>query len=140
MDKESNIEHDGIVKSISGDKVTIEILSKSACSDCHAKGLCSASDQKKKEVEVALTPGFAFAVGERVTVTGKESIGILAVILAYVAPLLLMVAAVIVCTLLGLSQGAAGLSAIGILVPYFLVLYAMRKKLHKTFIFRIKNQ
>ena len=38
------IKHSGVVSRVTPDSVEVEIVSKSACAACHAKGVCGASD------------------------------------------------------------------------------------------------
>ena len=52
MSKE-RIEHEGTVIAVDKDYISVEILNKSACASCHAKGVCGASEQSVKVVEVA---------------------------------------------------------------------------------------
>ena len=47
------IEHEGRVIAVDKDYISVEIVNKSACANCHAKGVCGASDEAVKVVEVA---------------------------------------------------------------------------------------
>ena len=46
------IEHEGIIEKVKGNNITVRILQKSACSDCHARAACMASDSKEKLVDI----------------------------------------------------------------------------------------
>jgi len=50
--KANNIEHPGVVTSITNEFITVEILNKSACAACHAKGVCIASDESIKTIDI----------------------------------------------------------------------------------------
>ncbi len=128
------------MRSISGDNAVVEILNKSACASCDAKGLCSASDVKKKHIDAMIEKGETFAVGERVNLVAQERLGLTATLIAYVVPLVLMVAVLIACSASGLSDAKSGLAAIASLVPYYAVLALFRDKLRKTFVFKVKKQ
>ena len=52
MESTHNIEHEGIVVSISDRKIVVKIMAQSACSGCHAKGACSAADLLDKLVDI----------------------------------------------------------------------------------------
>ena len=87
------IEHEGKVVSVDKDYIAVEILNKSACAACHAKGVCGASDQAVKVVEVAqdiTTLTQDFQVGETVNVVMAPSMGTQAVWFAYVIPLMVL--------------------------------------------------
>ena len=141
MAKIDAIEHEGIVLQSDGSKLLVEILSSSACAGCHALAMCSASETKKKEVEVYLSSNSEnYSIGDHVTIVGSEHMGNVAVLIAYVAPLILMLLVLVVGKAAGLADGWAGVLSVVILAPYFLALYILRDKLHKTFIFKTKNQ
>ncbi len=134
-----NIEHEGIIISKSGDCAVVEIVSKSACADCHAKGMCSASDMKKKHVDVR-SMGEGYAVGEKVRVVAAESLGVSAILLAYVMPLLVVVLVLVACAVAKTDDAMAGLSSLGAAAIYFVVLALFRGRLQRTFIFSIQKQ
>ena len=51
------ISHKGRVVSADSKKVSVEIVSESACAACHAAGLCGMSESRKKIVEVPAPAG-----------------------------------------------------------------------------------
>lgn len=141
MGKEKTIEHEGVVKQVLRDVVVVEILSKSACSGCSARSLCTSSESKVKEVNAVPTAGVEYEVGESVKVVGSESMGRMAVVLCFVVPLLLMVVVLVVLSGREVGDGWAGLLSLGVLLPYYLVLYAFRGRFEKskTFVFTIEK-
>lgn len=140
MKEKKEIMHDGVVLSQNGDLVKVEILSKSACSGCSARSLCSSSDQKSKEIDVWVGNGETYQKGQEVTVVGLESMGIVAVVLCYVVPVVLMVAVMVALTVMGMSDIVVGLASLGVLAPYFFVMYLLRDKIRKSIVFRIRNK
>lgn len=138
MSSDSYIEHDGIITSLSEGKLYVEIVSQSACSGCHAKSLCSASDAKKKLIEVTPTAGIDYRVGQCVTIVGRERMGLWATALAYGFSLLLLVAVLCCSKACGMSDAAAGGLSLLSMIPYYFALYLMRDRLHKTFNFKTK--
>ena len=46
------VSHKGRVVEVGQDVIQVEIISSSACSSCHAAGLCTMSEAVKKIVEV----------------------------------------------------------------------------------------
>ncbi len=133
------IEHEGIVEKISGNLVTVRILQQSACSACHAKDMCMAADSKEKLVEIPDVTG-RYRLNDRVIIEGKESIGYKAVLWAFVIPLLILLATLVVSlTVWKFNEIEAALTSMAALAPYYLVLYLLRDKMAKSFRFNIKN-
>lgn len=133
------IEHEGIIEQIKGSRMTVRILQQSACSGCHAKGVCMAADSKEKLIEITDFSG-RFLENERVIIEGKESMGHKAVFWAFALPLiLLMLTLILSISLWNFSETEAAVSAMASLIPYYLVLYLLRKKMTKTFQFSVKK-
>ena len=133
------IKHDGIVDSIEGNCIHVRIVQASACAACGAKSLCSAAESKEKIVDVYGADTTAYQVGQRVMVEGAASMGMKAVRLAFLFPLLLLVAAVaLVMWLADGNEALAALAALLVLTVYFLLLFVNKKKLAREFTFIIK--
>ena len=134
------IRHDGVVDSIEGDCIHVRIVQASACAACGAKSLCSAAESKEKIIDVYGADTSAYQVGQRVMVEGASSMGMKAVRLAFLFPLLLLVAAVAVAMWFTDSNEVAGaVAALVSLAVYFLVLFACKKRLITKFTFTIKT-
>lgn len=134
------ISHIGIVEDIKGQAVQVRIQQASACDLCHAKSICSSADTKEKIVEVRAAEG-SVAVGDKVMVEGAASMGMKAVFLAYVLPLVLLILVMVLCLTL-IAPGnevVAALVSLGILLPYAFLLYLLKDKLNKKFRFEIRS-
>ena len=132
-----DIKHDGIVTKIDDRNVYVSIVTQSACSSCHAKGACNITELKNEIIEVVKTQGKEYNPGDRVQVYMEKSLGTKAVFLGYLLPFLLVLATLIIMLSLTSNQGLAGLVSLGVLIPYYLILYAKRKVMKKTFVFKI---
>ena len=135
--KTEMISHPGVVEEIGTDKIQVRILSQSACASCHAKGACTMADMEEKIIDVTNTRHLDLTKGQEVQVAMKKSLGPKAVGVGYVYPFLLVLAGLIVFSRILPSEGAAGLVSLLLLVPYYGLLYLMRNKLQKTFVFEI---
>jgi sigma-E factor negative regulatory protein RseC len=133
-----SIIHPGIIENINGNKVSVRILSQSACSSCHAKQACTVADMKDKIIDAELDQPDKWKPGDEVMVTMDESLGRKAVILGYGLPIVVLVGSIIVFLSLFKHEGLAALLSILMLVPYYFVLYLFRNKLHKEFRFRVE--
>ena len=132
----SVITHQGIIDSIAQQLVRVKIINLSACSGCHAKGACTASDMEEKIIDIP-TAKTNYKVGQIVTIASKLSTGFKALFLGYVLPFLIVLSTLIILTSLSIPETKAGLIALASLVPYYFALYIFRDKIKKEFTFEI---
>jgi len=133
-----DVSHKGRVLSITPEVTTVAIEQHSACSECHAAGLCTLSDVVEKAVEVPTRPFAAYNVGDEVEIVLKASMGFKAVWLAYFIPLLVLLAVILLLAWLGVGEVVAGLSGIGAVAVYYFFLWLFRGKLRNEYTFTIK--
>lgn len=140
MAGKDEITHRGRVVSIGKDTVSVEIVSQSACASCHAAGLCGSLDQTRKIIEVR-TYGIPprCAVGDEVIVCLAKKMGLKAVLLSYVIPLLILLILVVSLQTIVASELLLGLCAVGGVALYYLALYLRREKLAEEYEFYIKE-
>ena len=118
---------------------TVAILQHGACGECHAAGLCGMADIAEKAVEVATDPYASYGVGDEVEVVLKASMGMKAVWLGYFLPLVVLLGVILGLVALGVAEVPAGLSGIGAVAVYYLLLWLFRDRLKKEYIFTIKG-
>ena len=135
----NKIKHAGIVDSAENGCVKVRILQSSACSGCKVAAHCNASETKEKLVEVLNSDFSNYQKGDSVTVVADTSVGFTASLYGYLLPLAVMVVTLIAILSLTKSEGAAALSALGILIPYYLLVYLFRNKLKKRLSFEIQS-
>ena len=135
---EETISHEGIVTKITDDALEITIMAQSACAACHAKSACGMGEQAEKILTVPKPEGQEFHLLQKVNVVMAINQGNKAAILAYLIPILLLLAALFVCLGLGLNEGLSALIGIAVLVPYYMILYTQRDKLKRRFEYRIE--
>ena len=133
------VAHKGRIKSVSDGQVTVEILSESACSACHAKGVCTMGESARKEIEVKVRNPEIYTEGQEVEVLLSSTIGHRAVWIAYVLPLILLVAFIMLPLSLGVSEGLSALCGAAVIAAYYLVLYLFRRRLGSKWEFKIRN-
>lgn len=132
------INHSGIVERIDGHSIFVRIVQQSACSGCHAQSMCTASEKKEKVIEVQDFTN-SFNVNEEVLICGRTSLGLQAVLLAFVLPLIVVLVAIIIGTSMHWNETTSGLTGLILLLPYYYILYMLRDKLKKRFIFTLKK-
>lgn len=135
---EETVSHEGVITKIDGDTLEIKIIAQSACAACHAKSACTMSDQTEKVLTVPKPEGQEFQLFQKVKVVMAVGQGNKAAILAYLVPIILLLAALFICLGIGLSEGLAALIGIIVLIPYYFILYLRRDQLKKKFDYRIE--
>ena len=137
MNTES-ISHEGIVTKITDDELEIKILAQSACAACHAKSACGMGEQAEKILTVPRPKDKDFTLNQKVNVKMSIGQGNKAAVLAYLIPIMLLLAVLFTCLGLGLGEGLSALLGILSLVPYYVVLYLKRDKLKQKFEYRVE--
>ena len=138
MKNEETISHEGVVTKITDDELEIKILAQSACAACHAKSACGMGEQAEKILTVPRPKDRDFALNQKVNVRMAIGQGNKAAVLAYLIPIVLLLAVLFVCLGLGMNEGLAALVSIIALVPYYIVLYLKRDQLKKRFEYSIE--
>ena len=132
------IEHEGIVETISPDRLTVKIVSSAACTACHAKSSCPTSESVEKTIEVTSYQG-TFGVGDHVVVKMNQSLGVKAILIGYFYPFLIMFGGLIVVYQTTGRDVWAGIASLLLLAIYFLVLKLFHYKLEKSFQFQVER-
>lgn len=139
MSLNREISHRGRVLAVTPEITSVEIISESACSACHAKGLCSMSEAEAKIVEVPTSGWVQYEPGQEVEVSLKASMGHKAVWIAYVIPLFIMMAVLLALTSSGMEELYSGLLAIASVAVYYLLVWLLRNRLRNEYVFNIKQ-
>jgi sigma-E factor negative regulatory protein RseC len=135
--KEKIITHPGYVSKIERGRAEVTVITKSACASCDVKSSCALGETKAKVIDIDLKPGERYEQGQQVTVEMKQSLGSWAVLLGYFFPFLVVLLGLIVFTSSGMDEGLSGLLSLGLLVPYYVVLYTLRDYFKKRFSYRV---
>lgn len=131
------IEHRGIVESVSGGVVMVRTERKTACAECHAKGLCGEQGGERL-IKVTSDEASAFAAGDKVIVALENTtMAFSAILWAYLFPLCILLAVLFLAHAIGLSDGVAALASLGITALYYVVLYIMRRYFERKIKFTI---
>ena len=137
MSKEKSVTHKGTIIEITPECIRVEIINKSMCAACHAKGFCSAGDTKDKIIDVEYYNNGEFAVGDEVEVIMNRSMGFKAVWISYVIPLFILLIFLLTLQGLGFSELHSGLFALLAVCVYYLLVYLFKDKLANKFVFTI---
>ena len=138
MKKQEVISHRGRIVEITPEFTTVEIISQSACSECHAKGLCGLDDSVTKAISVPSNGWEQRNVGDEVEVCLKRTMGLKAVWISYVIPLLVLMILILSLSKIIESELAVGGIAIAGVGLYYFAIWLLRDRLAKDYVFYIK--
>lgn len=145
------IRHDGIIESIGNDgHICVRITQMAACAGCKVAAHCNASEQKVKVVDVYLSDtngaeldkqdaqhAFPFRVGDNVVVATSQAAAGRALLLGFGLPLVLLLLVLAAMLLAGNNEGISAITALVVLLPYYLILWLLRNCIAGSISFKI---
>ncbi len=135
---ENSVRHEGTIESIGDGHIRVRIVQHSACSACKVAAQCRASEMKEKIVDVYHYNRDDLKVGDSVVVGTSDAMARKALLLGFGLPLLIIVGIIAVMLFMGIGEGAAAITSIGALVPYYFMLWLMRGRISKSISFTIE--
>ena len=139
MARKNEIAHTGRIIEIDKDFTTVEITVSSACSSCHAKGLCGMSEDEDKVIMVPTDPYTLREVGDEVMVKTKMTMGLKAVWISYVVPLVILLILILSLSAVFENEYMTGLISIAGVALYYFVIWLFKDRLSDEFVFYIDN-
>lgn len=131
--------HSGIVTAVTPKHVTVQMQVISACASCESHGRCGFAEKKDKSVEVDTPDWRSYLPGDRVTVVIHSGRGLQAVLIAYVMPAVVLLAAFALFCSLHLSEPLVALLTLLVVAAYGMILYAVRHRLQRKFTFQLNK-
>ena len=139
MRQPEQIEHKGVVSFVEEDVVRVAIEVSEACGSCSARKSCAMGQSSKREIEVFTAEASNYSVGELVKVGARQSLGVTAVVLCYVAPLVVLISTLAVAISVGVDEGLSALVSLGVTALYYALLALMKDRISKKIIFTINK-
>jgi sigma-E factor negative regulatory protein RseC len=133
------LEHKGIVSEVGEKLVEVEFVTQSACSECKAKGLCGVDEGEKRFVTIYDPLAQYYSVGEEVMIGVSEVMGMKAAVYAYIVPFFILLGGLLLTSRLGLGEVASGLTSLGVMCLYYVVLWFLRRRIEKEIVFKIRK-
>ena len=130
--------HQGIVENINGSHLQVRIIQTSACASCSVKGHCTSADTKEKLVDVADADAASYQPGDRVWVTGELSMGVMAVLFAFIFPFLILIISLFVFMAIWNDELRSALCSLALLIPYYYILWLNKSRMGKKFSFSVR--
>ena len=132
------IKHQGIVENINSSHIKVRIAQTSACAACSAKGHCASADTKEKIIDVTTGDASSYQVGDRVIVFGELSMGMMAVLWAFIVPFCILVISLFVFMAIWSDELLSALCSLALLIPYYYILWLNKTRMGKIFSFSIR--
>ena len=139
MVRKNEIAHPGRIVEIDKDFTTVQITVSSACSSCHAKGLCGMSEDEDKVIMVPTDPYTERKLGDEVTVKTKMTMGLKAVWISYVIPLAVLLILILSLSAVFENEYLTGLVSIAGVALYYFGIWLFKDRLSTEFVFYIDN-
>ena len=139
MKQPNQIEHKGTVALVGRNFVRVDIEVMEACGACASRKACAMGQGTTREIMVYTDEAAKYSVGEEVNVSARQTMGLMAVLLCYVVPLVVLVAALAVAVALGCAEGLAALISLGVTALYYLLLALMQKRISRRVVFTINK-
>ena len=139
MKQPHQIEHKGTVALVGRNFVRVDIEVMEACGSCASRKACAMGQGTTREIMVYTNEASTYSIGEVVNVLAKQSLGVVAVLLCYVVPLVVLVAALAVAVSLGVTEGFSALISLAVTAIYYAILALMRDKISKKVNFTINK-
>jgi sigma-E factor negative regulatory protein RseC len=133
------VEQKGKVIAVSGTEVCVKIERGEACSGCKNKASCQMGKSEEQIIAVETKQANTYSVGEEVNISMKTSLGLKAVLYAYVLPLVLLLVAFVIAYQFVTSELMQIVIALLPVIVYYLILYRMRRRMKRTFQFHISK-
>lgn len=133
-----NMQHFGMVRSVNDNTIEVEVNAPIACSSCQVSSSCGLSSDDLKIITIQ-NEQHDYNVGEHVEVVYEEKLSSKALIIVYIAPLILILLVMIIVNIFTNSDLIIGLSMILSLVPYFLLFKYFNSIITKVFAFSIQK-
>ena len=137
MKHPSQIEHKGTVALVGRNFVRVDIEVMEACGSCVSRKACAMGQGTTREIMVYTDEAQRYSIGEVVNVSAKQTVGLTAVLLCYVVPLVILVSALALPISLGVSEGIAALLSLTVTALYYFVLWLFRNRIAKRVVFTI---
>lgn len=131
--------HSGIVTAVEKGRVSVQMRVVSACASCEAHSRCGFAESKDKTVVVDTRDWQSYQQGDNVKVIIRTGNGLKAVLIAYVLPAVLLIAAFVTFYSLHLSEVVTALLTLSVVALYGIFLYFMRHRLQQKFTFKLEK-
>ena len=133
------IEYRSIVTDVRPGILQVEIRDETVCAACSAQKSCCMSGSREKRLEIPYTSG-DYRPGDQVTVVGKTSMGLKAVVIAFILPLFIILLSLLAVSSMKMDERQAAIISLSALTVYYFGIYFFKNKIKQTFTFIIDGK
>ena len=125
----NNISKEGEIIALTDKIVKVRYLCASACRNCPAQNLCPSHENQNKEIEIMRDKDKIYQIGDKVMINLQERSGWLAIIVAYIIPLVIILGFISYATTERWSELTTATIGLLIVPVYYILLNRMSKRL-----------
>lgn len=125
----NNISKEGEIIALTDKIVKVRYLCASACRNCPAQNLCPSHENQNKELEIMRDKDKIYQIGDKVKINLQERSGWLAIIVAYIIPLVIILGFISYATAEKWSELTTATIGLLIVPVYYILLNRMSKRL-----------
>lgn len=133
------IRQSATVMLVTPSEIEVEVCRPEACAACKAKSVCSEGGGEGKRMTL-INDGQGYAIGEQITLVMRRSSGLKAVLIAYLVPVFLIVAALLIFQAMQVKDIIAAMATLGILGLYFLIVRLLRGRINRELTIEIEKE
>lgn len=133
------IRQSATVMQVTPSELEVEVCRPEACAACKAKSVCSEGGGQGKRMTL-INDGQGYHVGEQITLVMRRSSGLKAVLIAYLVPVFLIVAALLTFQALQVRDIIAAIVTLGLLGLYFLIVRLLRGRINRELTIEIEKE
>ena len=130
--------HIGKIVAIKQDCVSVTFEKSAACSGCSSRHACALNQAQNQIVDIKIENEKKYEIGQTVELELSSSGGFTAVLYAYVLPLCLMLITLFGTLYISNDEFKAATSALVILIPYYITIFLLHKKLSNKMQIKIR--
>ena len=134
------VSHTGKVVSVSDTHVFVQIERGSACGGCKNKGFCHVGKEENQILSIPTADANHYSADEEVQILMRTSLGMRALLYAYILPLIFLLIAFLTSRHVTSSEIVQIVCALIPVIAYYFILYKMRNRLEKTFQFYVEKK
>lgn len=125
----NNISKEGEIIALTDKIVKVRYLCASACRNCPAQNLCPSHENQNKEIKIMRDKDKIYQIGDKVKINLQERSGWLAIIIAYIIPLVIILGFISYATTERWSELTTATIGLLIVPVYYILLNRMSKRL-----------
>lgn len=130
------IRQQATISHVTDTELTLDVCRAEACASCHAKGACGGGESRQLHL---LNDGQGYTPGEQVTLVMQQSMGLKAVLIAYLIPVIMMISALLIMQSCGVAEITSGLITLLILGIYLLMIRIFRGRISREISIEIEK-